>query len=266
MLSPTGLRHLQIEHASVTVTDRSTGQSTTYKNITLISDLSPHHSGSEGGSHATGTLVAQSEEDAGGDVLKTELPFDLTIGRRNGSALFVKGSVGPGRLETSNVRIGEFSINGDVQAHTGASLEGSGQLSATDLFISTINLSQNVAQALKTNQIGDMSPGTQIASLDTNFQLDKGLVRTTGVRIQQLDGLGDATASQGTFKIEAALIVDYSGTVTLSPDSTARFKSASPMLGIFATILEVNNRLSIPLIVRGDVRSPQITVDVSRIF
>src|SRR5262249_31316154 len=46
-VSTAGLRHLQIEHASVTLTDKSTGQSATYKNITLTSDLSPHHSGSE---------------------------------------------------------------------------------------------------------------------------------------------------------------------------------------------------------------------------
>jgi hypothetical protein len=84
--------------------------------------------------------------------------------------------------------------------------------------------------------------------------------------MQELDGLGDATAPTGSFKIEAALTVNYIATVTLSAEATSRVKSSSTMLGIVVTVLETNNRLSVPININGDVRKPEIQVDVSRIF
>jgi hypothetical protein len=129
-----------------------------------------------------------------------------------------------------------------------------------------INLSERVAGAFKLDQIGDMRPGTEINRIDTDFEIEQGVVRTPGVRIQQLDGLGDATAENGSFKIESALSLDYSATVMLSPEATARVKSISTTLGILVTVLETNNRLSVPLNISGDVRKPEIQVDVSRIL
>src|SRR5262249_35837747 len=243
-----GLRHIQVDDATVTLSDKSTGRTAVYKNITLSASVTPpSHTAPEAATHAAGEFISDSTSDSGGELLKADLPFDLMFGRRNGASLFAKGSVGPGRVETSNVRIGEFSLNGDLQAERGLPLAGSGQLSASDLFFPAINLRQNIAPALKTNSLGDMEPGPQGASLDTDFQLDKGAVKTSRVRIQQLDGLGDAVAPEGTFNIDSSLVVDYSGTVTLSPESTTRLKSTSSMLGIIATVLEVNNRLSIPI-------------------
>jgi len=40
----------------------------------------------------------------------------------------------------------------------------------------------------------------------------------------------------------------------------------SPALGLVVTILETNNRVSVPINVSGDVRNPEVQVDVSRIF
>ena len=145
-------------------------------------------------------------------------------------------------------------------------MTGKGQLSANDLDIHTANLSERVARALKADQIGDMSPGTAVAGLETDFQILQGTVHTTGLRIQQLDGLGDATAPSGNFKIESALIVNYAATVVLSPEATSRVRSLNPALGLVVTILETNSRVSVPINVSGDVRNPEVQVDVSRIF
>jgi hypothetical protein len=123
-----------------------------------------------------------------------------------------------------------------------------------------------VARALKLDQIGDMSPGTAVAGLETDFQISQGTVHTTGLRIQQLDGLGDASSPNGNFKIESALIVNYAATVVLTPEATSRVKAVSPALGLVVTILETNNRVSVPINVVGDVRNPEVQVDVSRIF
>ena len=78
--------------------------------------------------------------------------------------------------------------------------------------------------------------------------------------------MGDATAQTGSFKIEAALTLNYAATVTLSADATSRVKSASTILGMLTSIFETNNRLSVPVNINGDVRHPQIQVDVMRIF
>jgi hypothetical protein len=134
------------------------------------------------------------------------------------------------------------------------------------MFIPGVNLSERVASALRIGQVGDMNNGTILGSLETEFQLGQNVVNTQNLRIQQLDGLGDATANQGSFKIESALTLNYVATVVLSPDATSQVKKSSPVIGFIATILENNNRVSVPVNITGDARNPQVQVDVSRIF
>jgi hypothetical protein len=194
------------------------------------------------------------------------LPFDIKIDSRGASLLSMTGSIGPGPIETKNISIGAFAINGEINSNENAPLTGKGQLSAENLDIHTANLSERVASALKVDQIGDMSPGTTLAALETDFQILEGTVHTTALNIRQLDGLGDATAPNGNFKVDSTLIVNYAATVILSPEATARLKSMSTAMGLVVTILETGNRVAVPINVSGDVRSPQVQVDVSRIF
>jgi hypothetical protein len=243
-----------------------TAQSETlYRNIGFNASLAPNSSGdAAAGTHAIGKLIVQSEDDGQADLLKANLPVDLQID--GGTALSASGSIGPGPIETRNLTIGAVELKGEIRSERSTPLTGSGHISATEMFIRTINLSAEVAHALKVDQIGDMNPGTKVAELDTDFRLSGGTFNTSNLRIQELDGLGDATAQTGNFKIESALMVNYMATVTLSADATARVKSSSSMLGILVTVLENDNRISVPININGDVRKPEIQVDVSRIF
>ncbi|HWN97765.1 MAG TPA: hypothetical protein VNS63_00685, partial [Blastocatellia bacterium] len=155
---------------------------------------------------------------------------------------------------------------GKIRSEKGAGLTGDGKMSANHLFIRTINLSEQVARALKVDQIGDTSPGTAIDSLETDFQISQGSINTPGLRIQQIDGLGDATTQNGSFKIESALTVNYAATIVLSADATSRLKQINSMMGVLVTIFESNQRVSVPISIRGDVRKPEIQVDVTRMF
>jgi hypothetical protein len=263
------LREINFENASVKLRDNSGSQPSElfYRNLVLNASLTPQGGSDSGHStQARGSLVMRSEEDGEADRFKGTLPFDIKIDNRGPSMLSVSGSIGPGPIETGALTVGEFAINGELNSNKDAPLTGKGQLTLTDLNIQTANLSERVARALKVDQIGDMSPGTAVSDLVTDFQISEGTVHTTGLRIQQLDGLGDATAQNGDFKIDAALIVNYAATVLLSPEATSRVKSMSTALGLVVTILETNNRLSVPINVSGDVRNPEVEVDVSRIF
>jgi len=260
------LKGINIENASVRLIDHTATaqQETLYRNIAFDASLAPNSGGDSGrGTHVTGKLSVQSNEDGQAELLKAELPVDLQI---SSGALSVSGLIGPGPVETKNLNIGSVEVKGEIRSERNAPLSGNGHIAAADMFIPTINLSAEVAHALKVDQIGDMNPGTKVASLDTDFQLDRGTFDTNGLRIQELDGLGDATAQSGKFKIESALTVSYVATITLSADATARVKSSSSMLGIVVTALEIDNRLSVPININGDVRKPEIQVDVSRIF
>ena len=262
-LSKASLNGVSILDGSVTLTDRTAAQQqdSRYNKIQLSAQM--RQSGSN--RHATGELIVRSDETDGAELFKASLPFDLEIGAE--LPLNVSGSVGPGPVETRNVSIADFVIRGEVSAAAGSrQLAGKGQISADEMFLPTINISEQVAQALNLQQIGDMSPGSHLAHLETGFQLSKDVITTPGLRIEQLDGLGDASAQSGSFKIESALTVDYAASITLNSDATSRVKSASSMLGILVTILETNNQLSVPISIVGDVRKPQIQVDVSRIF
>ncbi len=268
-VSETSFRKLQIESASVRLVDRTESLSSgiLYKNISLNAALAPYaDEKARAGTQAKGDLSVQSEEDGEADRLTAAFPFDLKIFGSDVSTLAVSGSIGPGMLETQNVSIGALAINGEINSNKDAPLTGDGRLSATDLVIHTINLSERVSTALKLDQIGDMSPGTSVANLETDFNISRGTVNTTGLRINQLDGLGDASVPTGSFRIDSALTVNYAATVILSPEATSRVKSMSSTMGLFVTILETNNRVSVPINIVGDVRNPEVQVDVSRIF
>jgi hypothetical protein len=267
-LSTPAFKAIRVENASVKLIDRTGSEPSEvlYKNISLSASLAPHTAADSGsGSQAKGDLTAQSEEDGEAALFRTTLPFNLQIDR-SASALSIGGSIGPGPIETKNLDVGAFNITGNIQSERGVPLTGNGQMSANQMFIRTINLSEQVSRALKVDQIGDMSPGTVIASLETDFQISKGAINTPGLRIKQLDGLGDATTQNGSFKIESALTVNYSATLIMSAEATSRVKSIGPMVGILVTILETNDRISVPINISGDVRKPEIQVDVSRIF
>lgn len=263
-LSNASIGRVKIETASVKMIDRSAGQSkeVLYNRIDLDARMIPI----DGGKKIRGDLTVQSDEDGEAGQLSAALPLDVDIGGDRLRGLAVTGSIGPGPVESANMRIGSLMVTGDITARQASELTGKGRLTAEDLFIRTMNISERVARSLKLEQIGDMNPGTNVAKLETDFELSRGSVSTTGMRVQQLDGLGDATAQKGDFKIESDLVVHYDAAITLSAESTARVKSASPTLGLLVTVLESNNQLSLPITIDGDVRNPEIKVDVSRIL
>lgn len=266
-LSTPAFQKISIENASVRLIDRtgSGPPEVRYKNIALTASLTPCADGAGTCSQAKGEVIAQSDDDGETDLFKTALPFDLKIERESPS-LSISGSIGPGRIETGNLDVGALTITGNIHSENGGALTGKGQMSASQMFIRTVNLSERVARALKVDQIGDMSTGTGIASLETDFQISQDAIHTPGLRIHELDGLGDATTQDGSFKVDSALTVNYASTVIMSPEATLRLKQIGPMVGVLVTILETNNRISVPIRISGDVRKPDIQVDVSRIF
>lgn len=265
--STPALQKISIESASVKLIDRTGSGSpeVTYKDIALTASFTPYAGEAGTGSEAKGEVNVQSEDDGEAELFKTVLPFDLRI-QRGAPALSISGSIGPGRIETGNMEVGALSITGAIDSEKGGALTGEGQITATQMFIRTVNLSERVARALKVDQIGDMRAGTGIASLETDFQISRDTIDTPGLRLHELDGLGDATTQKGSFKIESALTVNYAATVVMSAEATSRLKQISSMVGVLVTILETNNRISVPINISGDVRNPEIRVDVSRIF
>ncbi|HET8674657.1 MAG TPA: AsmA family protein [Blastocatellia bacterium] len=261
-------KNIQVENGSVKLIDKSGSQpETLYKNIALRASVAPAPDAPATTSHVTGEVDAKSEAEDGAEFLKALMPFDLKIDRSAAAVLTVKGTVGPGPLETKSFTAGRFELAGQINSdQTPSAITGSGQISTSEMFIPGVNLSEQVAGALRIAQVGDMNKGTVLGSLETDFQLGDNVVNTQNLRIQQLDGLGDATANQGWFKIESALTLNYVATVVLSPDATSEVKKSSPIIGFVATILENNNRVSVPVNITGDARNPQVQVDVSRIF
>jgi hypothetical protein len=270
------LKDINIENASVRLIDQTAEQQTetVYKNIALHSEVAPAET--SGVSHATGELRADSNETNGGEILKTTLPFDLKISRNEAGGLVVEGMVGPGPFETANLVARSFTLTTKLNTERGQSsqpggpqqqasgIRGEGHISASEMVLPRINVSEQVARAVQINGIGDMNAGTTINTLETDFQIDQGVYRTTGLRIAQLDGLGDASADQGWFKIASALTLNYAAKITLSDEATAQVKSANPAVGDIVTLLQNSPRLSVSFNITGDVRNPEVRVDLLR--
>ena len=256
---------IQIEGATIRVTDKTGKQpESLYKNVALKMAVADAKDAANA-SHATGEVRAESDETDGAEKLKAVMPFDLIIDRSNGPGYSTKGVFGPGPLETKNLTAQSFKLDGQFDIHASSEMSGSGHISANEIFIPSLNVSQQVAGAARVNQIGDMNQGTKIGVLETDFNFDHDLVKTTNLRVQQLDGLGDATAEQGWFRIEAALMLSYAARIELSSEATSQLKSsANPLIGAAVAVLQTNNRIAIPLNITGDVRNPNIQVDVLR--
>jgi hypothetical protein len=279
-LKNASLNNIHIESASVRLIDKTGEQppESFYKNISLDASITRPADTAGSASRATGEIRAESDEGDASEILKTSLPFDLSIDRGSAPGLSVSGTLGPGPLQTKNFSAQTFKLDGKInaggEAPAGAgaqrravsSLTGNGHITSGEMFIPSVNISEQVARALNLGQIGDMGQGTGIGSLETDFRFEQGVVNTSSLRIQQLDGLGDASADNGWFKIESALVLNYVATVLLSPEATAQVKRVSPLLGAAISVLESNNRVPVPVNITGDVRSPQVQVDVSRIF
>ena len=334
-MSEASIRKIAIERATVTLADSAgDAPSTLYRNITLQTDIDRQP---DNRSLARGRLQAQSEEVEGAQLLKADMPFELTIDRSQTPALAVNGKVGPGAVESKNLAADSFqslveikggvltldqmaldlyegSLRGNLRLNladqrftaegevenlnldqalaaklqmagqlTGyitakyklgglmrgfqemvPTIGGSGRVTSNGLYIASVNLSEQVARALKLDQIGDMSQGTKTGALAADFQIDQGVVHTSGLQIQQLDGLGDATSDQGWFKVETSPTLGYAVSLLLSNEATTQIKSTSPLVGVAVTMLEVNNRIAVPVNLAGDVRSPQVEVDVRK--
>lgn len=280
-LKNASFNNIHIESASVRLIDKTGEQppESLYKNISLDASITrPAAEAAENGSHATGNIRAESDESDASEILKMSMPFDLNITRGAAPGLSVGGALGPGPLQTKNFSAQTFKVDAKVNAGGAAPSEasatkraisnvtGDGHISSSEMFIPSVNISEQVARALNLSQIGDMSPGTAIGNLETDFKIEQGVVYTSNLSIQQLDGLGDATANNGWFKVESALVLNYAATVLLSPEATAQVKRVSPLLGAAISVLESNNRVPVPVNITGDVRKPQVQVDVSRIF
>jgi hypothetical protein len=258
------LNNIRVEGASVRVIDKTGEQppESLYKNIALDAAITD---AKDEASHATGQLRAESEEGDGAERLKAVMPFDLIISRSANSGFSVKGSFGPGPLETKNLTAQSFKLDLEMNTERESSMSGNGHMSANEIFIPSLNVSEQVALAARVGQIGDMAAGTKIGGLETDFNFDHDVVRTNNLRVQQLDGLGDATADQGWFKVEAALILNYAARVELSSEATGQLKSsANPLISAAVAVLQTNNRIVVPLNITGDVRNPNIEVDLLR--
>jgi hypothetical protein len=151
------------------------------------------------------------------------------------------------------------------------SLSGDGQLSSDDLFVSRINLSDQVAKRLGVSSIGNMAPGTNVGHIDEQFRISGGSVTIQNLHVKQLDGLGDAATDRATINVafsagQPKIQLDFPTTVTLSQDAAAATRQASPLLGLAASLLGGSNQLSVPIHVTGDLSNPQVLVDLPRML
>src|SRR6185295_3770560 len=101
--------------------------------------------------------------------------------------LSIKGAFGPGPLQTKSFIAQSFKLDGEFNNERASGLSGNGGLSASGVFLPSVNVSQQVASAARVSTIGDMSEGTKIASLETQFHLQRDVVNTTNQNVQQLD-------------------------------------------------------------------------------
>lgn len=260
------LRHVVIDGASVRLVDKTGAQppESLYRNVALTADISADKD-NPAARHATGTVRVDSDESNGADLLKTDVPFDFTLTPGANPGTTIKGSFGPGPLQTKNFKAEEFKVDGEYLSNHASATSGKGHISATAIQIPTVNVSERVAGAARVNQIGDMNTGTAISRLETDFNFAEDVVNTTNLQLSALDGLGDARAAAGWFKMKPELTLNYVATMTLSRDAVAQLRtSANPLIAAAVAVLADGNGLEVPLNITGDVRQPTVEVDILR--
>jgi uncharacterized protein involved in outer membrane biogenesis len=268
------LNQVDIKTATVRMIDKTGAEppESFYKNISLVATMTA----AEGQARrATGEVNADSVKDQEAEAFKARLPFDFTYDTSKPEGMVIDGTLGPGPLQTENISMQQFQLTGKIHskrparqknvstASSAGGLTGQGHLSITGLHMASVNVSENVAGRLQISNIGNMQPGTDMARLETDYHIDQGIVTTNGLRIEGLDGLGEATAPQGWFKVERALVLNYKVDLLLSPETTAQMKASYPMAE-WLSIFQNSDRFGVSVNVTGSLRNPQIQVDVLR--
>jgi uncharacterized protein involved in outer membrane biogenesis len=260
------LRHVVVDAASVRLVDKTGAEppESLYRNVALTADIADDKE-NPAARRATGTLRIASDEGDGADLLRTDVPFDFTMTASANPGTTIKGSFGPGPLQTKNFKADEFKVEGEFLSGHASATSGKGHISASAIQIPTVNVSERVAAASRVNQIGDMNAGTAISRLETDFNFAEDVVNTTNLQLSALDGLGDARAATGWFKMKPELSLNYAATIQLSRDAAAQLRtSANPFISAAVAVLSDNNGLEVPLNISGDVRQPNVQVDILR--
>jgi hypothetical protein len=208
-------------------------------------------------------------------VMRGRVEFDLADDRFTSAGEF-------DHLDLDSALAGKLGISGEVSGHINAEFDlrgeagdfqrvfptwsGAGSLSSDHLFMPGFNVSEQFARVLKIDEIGEMNAGTAMAGVTGRFRLEEGLLNVKDLNVEKFDGLGQALVEQGWIRFGDEPVMNYTATVTLSPETTEQVKSAGLLFGAITSLLRRENQLTIPVSVTGDVRNPKIRVDVGRIF
>jgi uncharacterized protein involved in outer membrane biogenesis len=208
-------------------------------------------------------------------VMRGRVAFDLADDR-----FIAAGALD--HLDLDSALMGKLRIPGEIRGEINAEFHlsgeagdfqrvfptwrGAGSISSNNLFMPGFNVSEQVAGALKINEIGEMSEGASMAGVTGRFRLEEGLLSVEDLSVENLDGLGHARVEHGWIRFGDEPEMNYTAAVTFSPEATEQLKSASLPFSAITRLLKRENRLTIPVSVTGDVRAPKIRVDVGRIF
>jgi AsmA family/AsmA-like C-terminal region len=185
-------------------------------------------------------------------------------------------------LDLDSASAGKLRISGEVKGHINAEFDlrgdagdfqqvfptwkGAGSVSSNQLFMPRFNVSEQFARALRIDEIGEMSAGTAMAGVKGRFRLEEGLLSVEDLSVEKFDGLGQARVERGWIRLGDEPVMNYTATVTLSPEATEQVKTASLLVSAITSLLKRENRLIIPVSVTGSVRDPRVQVDVRRLF
>jgi len=208
-------------------------------------------------------------------VMRGRVAFDLALDRFTAAGALdhlALDSAGAGKLRIPGAVRGHINAEFDLRGEAGdfqrvfPTWIGAGTVSSNHLFMPSFNVSEQLARALMINEIGEMSAGTSIAGVTGRFRLEEGLLSVEDLSVEKFDGLGHARVERGWIRFGDEPVMNYTATVTLSPEATEQVKSARLLFGAITSLLKRENRLTIPVSVTGGVRDPKIRVDVSRLL
>jgi hypothetical protein len=81
------------------------------------------------------------------------------------------------------------------------------------------NVSEQFARALNINEIEEISEGMSMVGVMGRFRLEEGLLSVEDFSVENFDGLGKARIERGWIRFGDELTMNYSATVTLSPEA-----------------------------------------------
>lgn len=206
-----------------------------------------------------------------GGTLEGRFALDLTEKNNRFAAACTVAQVSLGdalapRADLAGALHGRASGNFDVTGELGdfnstlESARGAGHLMLENAELTSVNLLAEITRQGGFTGITFDEAGTRADRIEADLRLEQGRVYFSRAVVEGINGYANVRADSGWLDLKQPASIELEGTALLLPALFSKIVSANPAAAIVTQMVLAGQPVTIPLVVRGPLEQPSVTV------